>query len=152
MAHLLRKFNNLNKNSTLETRVSSIESFLQPFTNELEYLLGNLTLKNFSSTAINLLKGEVKTGISNIVELNNELKIQWGNVTITPTNEGASVTKTIVFNKTFTNPPSILVTPYTSVPQSVFRSYTDSNTKEFKLVLRRNDNTSTTVSWIAIGI
>ena len=152
MAQLLQKFNNTNKNSPLDVRVSSIESFLQLFTDELVYLLGNLTLQNFSSTAISSLKGEIKTGTNNLVELSNNLKIQWGDVLVTPTSAGASVSKTIVFNKAFSNPPSILLTPYTSTSQSVFCSYKERKTKEFKLVLCRNDTTPTTVSWIAIGI
>lgn len=152
MAQLLQKFNNTNKNSPLDVRVSSIESFLQLFTDELVYLLGNLTLKNFSSTAISSLKGEIKTGTNNLVELSNNLKIQWGDVLVTPTSTGASVSKTIVFNKAFSNPPEILVTPYTLVPQNVFCSYTERKANEFKLVLCRNDTTPTTVSWIAIGI
>ena len=152
MAQLLQRFNNTNKNSPLDVRVSSIESFLQLFTDELVYLLGNLTLKNFSSTAVSSLKGEIKTGTNNLVELSNNLKIQWGDVLVTPTSAGASVSKTIVFNKAFSNPPSILLTPYTSTSQSVFCSYKERKTKEFKLVLCRNDTTPTTVSWIAIGI
>lgn len=152
MAQLLQKFNNTNKNSPLDVRVSSIESFLQLFTDELVYLLGNLTLKNFSSTAISSLKGEIKTGTNNLVELSNNLKIQWGDVLVTPTSADASVSKKIVFNKAFSNPPSILVTPYTLVPQNVFCSYTERKANEFKLVLCRNDTTPTTVSWIAIGI
>lgn len=152
MAQLLRKFNNINRNLPLETRISNIELFLQPFTSDLEYLLGNLTLKNFSSIAVNSLKGEVKTGANNLVELGNGLKIQWGNVLINPITANVSVEKTIIFNKAFANPPSILVTPYTSVPQNVFCSYSDRNTQNFKILLRRNDTTSTTVSWIAIGI
>lgn len=152
MAQLLQRFNNTNKNSPLDVRVSSIESFLQLFTDELVYLLGNLTLKNFSSTAISSLKGEVKTGTNNLVELSSNLKIQWGDVLLTPTSAGVSVSKTIVFNKSFNNPPSILVTPYTLVPQNVFCSYTERKANKFKLVLCRNDTTPTTVSWIAIGI
>lgn len=156
MAQLCSKFNKTNISSTPEARISSMESFLQSFTEEVEYLLGNLTLKNFSSATVDLLKNtfdcEIKTGVNNLAEFNNGLKIQWGNLFIIPESADTCVTKTIVFNKAFTSPPSISVTPYTSVPQNVFCSYTDRNTKEFKLLLCRNDTTPTTVSWIAIGI
>lgn len=156
MAQLCTKFNKTNQSSTLESRISSMESFLQSFTEELEYLMGNLTMKNLSSTTIETLKDtigcQVKTGTNNLAEFNGGLKIQWGNVLITPESADTSVTKKIAFSKAFSKPPSISVTPYTSVPQNVFCSYTDRSAKEFKLLLRRNDTTSTTVSWIAIGI
>lgn len=152
MAQLLRKFNNINRNLSFENRISNIELFLQLFTSDLEYILGNLTLKNFSPSANSSLKGEVKTGINNVAELNNGLNIQWGNALITPTAANVAVEKTIVFNKVFVNTPSILVSPYTSVPQSVFCSYSDKTTKDFKILLCRNDTITTTVSWIAIGI
>ena len=152
MALLLHRFNNTNKSLSLETRVSSIETFLQSFSTDMEYLLQNLTLKNFNSAAIVSLKGKIKTGDNSFAELNNGMKIEWGNVLMTPTSVGVSVTKKVVFNKAFSKPPSIFTTPYTSVPQNVFCSYTDRSEKEFKLVLSRNDTTPTTISWIAIGI
>ncbi len=152
MAQLLSRFNKKNHAPTLEARTSYIESFLQSFTDELGLLLGNLTINNFSSSTIDSFQGKFITKANNLVEFNNGLKIQWGNVLITPQNSGASITKTIVFDKSFTNTPSILVTPYTSVPQSVFCSYTDRNKQKFKILLCRNDNTTTTVSWLAIGI
>lgn len=155
MAQLCKKFNKTNMLTTPEARISSIETFLQSFTDELEYLLGNLTLKNFSSTTVNFLEDKLncnlKTAGNNVAEFNNGLKIQWGSVLITPTSANTTVTKTIVFSKAFVNPPSITVTPYTSVPQNVFCSYTDRNKSEFKISLCRNDTTPTTVSWMAIG-
>lgn len=156
MAQLCTKFNKINKGLTPEARISSIETFLQSFTDELEYLLGNLTLKNFSSTTVDLLENDLNCnlteGSNNTAEFNNGLKIQWGSILVTPESAGVSVSKTIVFSKAFVNPPSITVTSYTSVPQNVFCSYTDRNKSEFKISLRRNDTTPTTVSWIAIGI
>lgn len=156
MAQLCTKFNKTNMLTTPEARISSIETFLQSFTDELEYLLGNLTLKNFSSTTVDLIEDKLdcnlKTAGNNAAEFNNGLKIQWGSVLVTPTSAGVSVSKTIIFSKDFSIPPSIAVTPYTSVPQNVFCSYTDRNKNEFKIQLRRNDTTPTTVSWIAIGI
>lgn len=156
MPQLCTKFNKINKGLTPEARISGIETFLQSFTDELEYLLGNLTLKNFSSTTVDLLENNLncslKAGGNNVAEFNNGLKIQWGSVLVTPESAGVCVSKTIVFGKAFSSPPSIAVTPYTSVPQNVFCSYTDRNKNEFKIQLRRNDTTSTTVSWIAIGI
>ena len=85
------------------------------------------------------------------------LLLQWGIVTITPTEANAATTQVVTFAQPFTADPLVMLTPITSVPENlsvgVIRTASVvGDTKEaIGVVLTRNGTTATGIQWLAIG-
>lgn len=75
--------------------------------------------------------------------------IQKGKATIQG-KEKAVTTKEIKFSKAFTKIPTVVVTPATTIPQSVHASVYNVTTTGFTLHLYRKNKATTTVHWVAI--
>ena len=83
------------------------------------------------------------------------LLLQWGTVSITPSEAGKPTSGRVTFAIPFTETPVVFATAVTSVPQScnlgaARASVTDPKT-QVDIVLTRSDTTTTVVNWFAIG-
>lgn len=85
------------------------------------------------------------------------LLIQWGVVSITPSAANTATTSVVTFPRAFTNNPIVLLTPNTSVPHKVQVGVvkTAEVVGDLKtaigIVLTREDTTTTSIQWLAIG-
>lgn len=85
------------------------------------------------------------------------LLVQWGVVTITPSEVDAPTTEVVTFTRPFTSDPLVFLTPITSVPEklSVGVVRTADVIGDAKnaigVVLTRNGTTATGIQWLAIG-
>lgn len=85
------------------------------------------------------------------------LLLQWGNVNITPTAAGTPTTEIVTFERPFTATPTVLVTPVSSVPQTLAvatQRATDlvGDPKiAMAVTLTREGTTTTGINWLAIG-
>ena len=85
------------------------------------------------------------------------LLLQWGTVSITPTAANAATTQVVTYSRPFTADPVVLLTPNTSVPESVSvgivrtASVIGDAKEAIGIVLTRNGTTTTVVQWLAIG-
>ena len=85
------------------------------------------------------------------------LLVQWGTVSITPTAANAATTQVVTYSRPFTADPVVLLTPNTSVPESVSvgivrtASVIGDAKEAIGVVLTRNGTTTTVVQWLAIG-
>ena len=85
------------------------------------------------------------------------LLLQWGLVTITPTAANEATTAVVNFTRAFTADPVVLLTPITSVPESVSvgtirtTSVISDAKAAIGVVLTRNGTTATGIQWLAIG-
>ena len=102
------------------------------------------TVKNMSTQ-----KGQYRT--------HDGLLLQWGIVTITPTEANAATTQVVTFAQLFTADPLVMLTPITSVPENlsvgVIRttSVVGDAKQAIGVVLTRNGTTATGIQWLAIG-
>ncbi len=82
------------------------------------------------------------------------LLIQWGNINITPSATNTPTTAVLTFPVAFTNTPTVMLTPRTTVPENVAAAVMN-NTADPKascsVILTRNGTTATGISWLAIG-
>jgi len=85
------------------------------------------------------------------------LLLQWGTVTITPTEIDVATTAVVKYSRPFTADPLVMVTPITSVPEKLSVSVIRTadivgDAKEgIGVVLTRNGTTATGIQWLAIG-
>lgn len=103
----------------------------------------------------NIVGFEAVTG-SGILRLGGFL-LQWGNVNITPTAAGTPTTAIVTFKRPFTATPTVLVTPVSSVPETLAVAVQRSadlvgDPKVATAVtLTREGTTTTGINWLAIG-
>ena len=85
------------------------------------------------------------------------LLLQWGTVTITPTEIDVPTTAVVKYSRPYTADPLVMVTPITSVPEKLSVSVIRTadivgDAKEgIGVVLTRNGTTATGIQWLAIG-
>ena len=79
------------------------------------------------------------------------LLIQWARPTVTPTAAGATTTLEVTFPEAFAFTPAVMVTPVTTVPDTLSAAPSDITTTGFKMQLFRTGTTATGVQWLAIG-
>lgn len=85
------------------------------------------------------------------------LLLQWGVVTITPTEANAATTQVVTFPRAFTADPLVMLTPVTSVPENLSvgiirtASVIGDAKEAIGVVLTRNGTTATGIQWLAIG-
>lgn len=79
------------------------------------------------------------------------LLIQWARPSVTPTAAGAVTTLDVTFPEAFAFTPAVMVTPVTTVPDTLSAAPSDITTTGFKLQLHRTGTTTTGVQWLAIG-
>lgn len=79
------------------------------------------------------------------------LLIQWARPSITPTAAGVVTTLDVTFSEAFAFTPAVIVTPVTTVPDTLNAAPSDITTTGFKLQLYRTGTTTTGVQWLAIG-
>lgn len=81
-------------------------------------------------------------------------QIASGHVNITPSAKNTPTSATISFGKTFETPPSVVVTPTSSVPGTVVTGWgvTDVTTTGCKIWVTRTNTTATGLNWIATSI
>lgn len=78
--------------------------------------------------------------------------VQSGTVTLTPTAKGSTVSADVTFDTPFTAAPSLIYTPYTTVPGAVQVSAGGLSATGFSVYLNRTDSVgATTISWVAAG-
>lgn len=99
------------------------------------------------NSALNALGIESGT---NYFKISGKL-VQWGEVSITPT-ANANTSKAVTFPKAFSSAPQIQITANTSAPSVVREvSYSGRTRTGFSAYIYRTNNTTTSLSWIAIG-
>jgi hypothetical protein len=85
------------------------------------------------------------------------LLLQWGVVTITPTEANVATTSVVTFSRPYIADPLVMLTPITSVPGNlsvgiVRTTEVVGDTKAaIGVVLTRNGTTATGIQWLAIG-
>lgn len=85
------------------------------------------------------------------------LLLQWGGVSITPTAANTATTAVVTFPLPYLETPTVLVTPVTSVPDTLSVGIQRSgdlvgdNKLKVAITLVRAGLTSTSISWLAIG-
>lgn len=85
------------------------------------------------------------------------LLLQWGVVTITPTEANAATTQVVTYSRPFTADPLVMLTPVTSVPENLSvgiirtASVIGDAKEAVGVVLTRNGTTATGIQWLAIG-
>lgn len=77
--------------------------------------------------------------------------IDCGSVNATAPSGGGTSQISVSFSKTFASTPQVVAVAKTSVPGSCSCGITNSSTTGFTLNFYRTSNTTTTVSWVAIG-
>ena len=103
--------------------------------------------------------GRIKSlgGMAGRYRMEDGLLLQWGSVSITPTAANEPTTAIVTFPLPFTETPLVLVTPSTSVPQTlsvgVQRGVELVGDPKLKvaITLVRAGLTATSISWLAIG-
>ena len=95
--------------------------------------------------------------MSGVYKTHDGLLIQWGTVTITPTEANTPTTAVVTFPEAYESTPAVFVQAVTSVPQNVFfgvqraASIVGDPAKAVGVTLTRNGLTSTGAYWLAIG-
>lgn len=95
--------------------------------------------------------------MSGVYKTHDGLLIQWGTVTITPSAADTPTTVVVTFPQAYASTPAVLLTPVTSVPQSVAFGVQRSAdivgdpAKAVGVTLTRNGLTSTGAYWLAVG-
>lgn len=85
------------------------------------------------------------------------LLVQWGTVSITPTEANAATTQVVTYSRPFTADPVVMLTPNTSVPENVSvgiirtASVIGDAKEAIGVVMTRNGTTTTVIQWLAIG-
>ena len=83
------------------------------------------------------------------------LLLQWGTLTITPSEAGVATPGIVVFPIKYTQTPLVFCEPVTSVPENcsigVRRDIVTDPTAEIVVILTRDGLTSTVINWFAIG-
>ena len=79
------------------------------------------------------------------------LLIQWARPSVTPTAAGVVTTADVTFPEAYAYTPAVMVTPVTTVPNTISAAPSDITTTGFKVQLFRTGTTTTGVQWVAIG-
>ena len=98
--------------------------------------------------------GQGLSGVSTYAgtyETQDGLLVQWGRTTITPTAVDTVTTAEVTFRKAYTGTPVVMVTPVTTVPDTLSAAPANINSTGFDLKLVRSGLTATGVQWLAIG-
>lgn len=103
--------------------------------------------------------GAVKSASSQkgVYRTHDGLLVQWGTVSITPTEANAATTQVVTYSRPFTADPVVMLTPNTSVPENVSvgiirtASVIGDAKEAVGVVMTRNGTTTTVIQWLAIG-
>ena len=77
--------------------------------------------------------------------------IQWGRVTVTPTQANTLFSQNVYFNYQFSGIPFVATEKASSAPDSVFANAGDVTDSGFTIYLKRPTATATSIMWLAIG-
>lgn len=77
--------------------------------------------------------------------------VQWGRVTVTPSQANTLFSQKVNFNFEFTGIPFVSTEKATSAPDSVFANAGDITASGFTIYLKRPTATATSIMWVAIG-
>lgn len=77
--------------------------------------------------------------------------VQWGRVTVTPTQANTLFSQKVNFNFQFSGLPFVSTEKASSAPDSVFANAGDITASGFAIYLKRPTATATSIMWVAIG-
>lgn len=141
--------------ATFTATLPTGEVILDILANGKGLALGKVAEKEGFDLGFDIVGSEAVTG-SGVLPLGGIL-LQWGNVNITPTAAGTPTTAIVTFERPFTATPTVLVTPVSSVPQTLAvatQRATDlvGDPKiAMAVTLTREGTTTTGINWLAIG-
>jgi hypothetical protein len=81
----------------------------------------------------------------------NPVLVQWGRVTVTPTQANVLFSQKVNFNFQFSGIPFVSTEKASSAPDSVFANAGDITSSGFTIYLKRPTATATSIMWVAIG-
>lgn len=93
----------------------------------------------------------VMSQLSAYYETQDGLLIQWGRPSITPVANTATRLE-VAFRKAYSGTPCVMVTPVSTVPDTLSATPANINSEGFEIVLVRSNTTVTGVQWVAIGM
>lgn len=114
---------------------------------------GELRLGNDGNIAEAICENGVD-GTSGYVKYASGLTIQWGSISITPTDVNTPTSVEVTFQIPYKSTPFVVTNPLTSYPGTVVTGACASNVNEtcFYAVLTRTNIVSTGIRWLAIGL
>jgi hypothetical protein len=77
--------------------------------------------------------------------------VQWGRVTVTPSQANTLFSQKINFNYQFNGIPFVSTEKASSAPDTVFANAGDITANGFSIYLKRPTATATSIMWVAIG-
>ena len=102
---------------------------------------------------VDAIVSTVEDDITGSVRFASGLLMQWGGVTITPSEANTPTPSTVTFPIPYKNTPFVVTSPVSTVPGTTLLGASASNItkKDFDAVLTRTNTTSTQIRWMAIG-
>ena len=141
--------------STYTTILPTAEVILDILANGKGIALGKVAEAEGFDLGFDVVGASAVTG-AGILPLGG-LLLQWGNVNITPTAAGVATTAIVTFTRPFTATPTVLVTPVSSVPNTLAvgvqrgADLVGDPKVATAITLVREGTTSTGINWLAIG-
>ena len=93
----------------------------------------------------------VLSSLSGVYETQDGFLVQWGRPSITPVANTAT-RLSVTFNKAYSGTPCVMVTPVSTVPDTLSATPANISSTGFEIVLVRENTTVTGVQWVAIGL